>query len=75
VITLILSPLTARGHAQLTGTVLTSIIALGCAGARIAYIWTTKIVTTWRATSAATVTYLTLHWYACSSDRPCSANR
>jgi drug/metabolite transporter (DMT)-like permease len=62
-IMIILGPTTARhgvDHgAELTASVVVSMVALGVLGTGLAYVWNTNVVTAWGATAGATVTYLT----------------
>jgi drug/metabolite transporter (DMT)-like permease len=56
---LALSPLLATQPPHLSWRVAVAISALGVLGTGLAYVWNTRIVADWGATSASTVTYLT----------------
>ncbi|MFS0704230.1 DMT family transporter [Cellulomonas sp. 179-A 9B4 NHS] len=75
---LALAPAVARGPVTLTWPVVLSMVGLGALGTGMAYVWNTRVVDTWGAQRASTVTYLTpvvgvvlgilvlderLHWY------------
>lgn len=58
-IMLLLTPVIALGHVDLRADVILSILALGCLGTGIAYIWNQTTVRAWGPTRASTVTYIT----------------
>ncbi|WP_309135623.1 DMT family transporter [Cellulomonas sp.] len=75
---LAIAPAVARGPVTLTWPVVLSMVGLGALGTGMAYVWNTRVVDTWGAQRASTVTYLTpvvgvvlgilvlderLHWY------------
>ena len=75
---LLAAPVVAAGPVTLTWPIVLSMVALGALGTGLAYVWNTRVVVTWGAQRASTVTYLTpvvgvllgivvlgerLHWY------------
>lgn len=58
-IMLALAPLVAATPVQVTPQVVLAVAVLGVLGTGVAYVWNTNVVTSWGATSASTVTYLT----------------
>jgi len=74
----LVAPLVATGPVHLTWPVVLSMFGLGALGTGLAYVWMARIIDTWGAQRASTVTYLTpvvgvllgivvlgerLHWY------------
>ncbi len=57
-IAIILAPWTATAQVRPSPAVIGSILALGAFGTGIAYIWNTRVVASWGATIASTVTYV-----------------
>ena len=57
-VALALAPWTATAAVRLSPGITGSVLALGAAGTGIAYVWNTRIVAAWGATTASTVTYL-----------------
>ena len=55
----VLTPFIGWEPVTLTPAVVVSIVLLGAVGTGLAYIWYTTVITTWGATVASTVTYLT----------------
>lgn len=75
---LLAAPVVATDPVTLTWPIVLSMVALGALGTGLAYVWNTRVVMTWGAQRASTVTYLTpvvgvllgilvlgerLHWY------------
>jgi len=59
VIMLVLAPFTATAPVHLSWRVAGSVAALGVLGTGLAYVWNTNVVSSWGATNASAVTYLT----------------
>ncbi|WP_460774955.1 DMT family transporter [Microbacterium sp. GXF7504] len=59
VIMLALTPFVAVGPVRLDAPVVLSMLALGCVGTGVAYIWNQNAVRAWGPTRASTVTYIT----------------
>jgi len=57
-IAIILAPWTATARVRPSPAVIGSVLALGAFGTGIAYIWNTRVVASWGATIASTVTYV-----------------
>ncbi|WP_299450015.1 DMT family transporter [uncultured Serinicoccus sp.] len=55
----VLTPFIGWEPVTLSPSVVVSIVLLGAVGTGLAYIWYTNVITTWGATVASTVTYLT----------------
>lgn len=58
VIMVVMSPIVAAGPINISGSIILSMVILGVAGTGFAYIWNTNIVSSWGATNASTVTYV-----------------
>ncbi|MGB3770650.1 MAG: DMT family transporter [Rhodococcus sp. (in: high G+C Gram-positive bacteria)] len=55
---LVATPVVALDSVSLTLPVVASMVALGCAGTGLAFLWNTNVVTGWGPSAASTVTYL-----------------
>lgn len=56
---LLVAPFTALSPVQLDWRIVAAMVALGCVGTGLAYMWNTGLVQAWGAPRASTVTYLT----------------
>lgn len=59
VVMIVLTPVIALGPVAFSPTVVAAVIALGCLGTGVAYIWNQNALRAWGPTRASTVTYLT----------------
>lgn len=55
---LVAAPVVASDAVRLDVPVVASMLALGCAGTGLAFLWNTNVVTGWGPSAASTVTYL-----------------
>jgi drug/metabolite transporter (DMT)-like permease len=58
-IMLVVAPFAATGPVALDWRIVAAMIALGCVGTGVAFIWNTRLVQAWGAARSSTVTYLT----------------
>lgn len=59
VVMLLLTPVVALGPVRLDPWIVASLLALGCLGTGVAYIWNQNVLRAWGPTRTSTVTYIT----------------